>query len=96
VNRYVVTIPVTAQTSYEAKRVIVDALGFDEYSINDIGGVVVTPVPDEKQFLVCRGCGQAYDSLTAAHEHGASNFPGPNPLWCGENGFDIVSEEDAL
>lgn len=50
---------------------------------------------NEKPYLVCRGCGEAFDSLIPAHEHGAY-IPGPDPSWCGEAGFDIVPESEAL
>ena len=92
---YRVAVPVTADTPAEARRVIVIALGFDQHSINDIGGVRVELVPDEKQYLVCNGCGEAFDNITAAHEHGVF-IPGPDPSWCGEVGFDIVPESEAL
>ena len=95
VTAYEVTVPVTADTPEEAKRVIVETMGFDEHSINDIGGVRVELVPDEKQYLVCNGCGEAFDSITAAHEHGVF-IPGPDPSWCGENGFAILPESEAM
>jgi hypothetical protein len=49
----------------------------------------------ETQFLVCRGCGEAFDSITPAHEHGVF-IAGPDPQWCGEAGFDIVPESEAF
>jgi predicted nucleic acid-binding Zn-ribbon protein len=49
----------------------------------------------EKQYLVCIGCGEAFDDITAAHEHGVF-IPGPDPSWCGENGFQIVPESEAF
>ena len=94
-NRYGVTVVVAAATPAEAKRVVVDGLGFDEYSIKDIGGVRVDLVPDEKQYLVCNGCGEAFDSITAAHEHGVY-IPGPDNSWCGDEGFVIAPESEAL
>ena len=93
--RYTVAVPVTAGSPAEAKQVVIDSLGADEYSINDIGGLQVELVPDEKQYLVCNGCGEAFDSITSAHEHGVF-IPGPDPSWCGENGFGILPESEAL
>jgi hypothetical protein len=49
----------------------------------------------ETMFLVCRGCGEAFDSITPAHEHGVF-IAGPDPSWCGEAGFDIVPESEAF
>ena len=49
----------------------------------------------EKQYLVCNGCGEAFDSITAAHEHGEF-IPGPDPQWCGEDGFVITDESEAF
>ena len=93
--RYTVIVPVTADTPADAARVVIDALGFDEHSINEIGGVQVDVVLDEKQFLVCRGCGEAFDNITAAYEHGVY-IPGPDNSWCGEEGFVIAPESEAL
>jgi len=45
--------------------------------------------------LVCINCGEAFDSITAAHEHGVF-IPGPDPSWCGENGFAILPESEAM
>jgi hypothetical protein len=94
-TRYEVTVPVAAATPDRAKRLVVEALGFDEHSINDIGGVRVELVPDEKQYLVCNGCGEAFDNITAAYEHGVY-IPGPDNSWCGEEGFVIAPESEAL
>lgn len=52
-------------------------------------------VDEEKPYLVCRGCGEAFDDLTAAHQHGTF-IAGPDPSWCGEAGFDIVPESEAV
>jgi len=89
---YEVTVPVTADTPAEAKRVIVEAMGFDEHSINDIGEVRVNLVSGEQPVLICRGCEETFDSITAAHEHGVF-IPGPDPSWCGEAGFDLAPKE---
>ena len=94
-NIYDVTIPVTAATPADAKRALTEALGFDEQSINDIPGVRVDLVPDEKQYLVCNGCGEAFDNITAAYEHGVY-IPGPDNSWCGDEGFVIAPESEAL
>jgi hypothetical protein len=51
--------------------------------------------PKEKQYLVCINCGEAFDSITAAHEHGVF-IPGPDPSWCGEDGFNILPESEAF
>lgn len=48
----------------------------------------------EKLYLVCRGCGEACDTIEIAQEHGASD---PNTKsWCGEGGFDIAPESEAF
>jgi len=49
----------------------------------------------ETPFLVCRGCGEAFDNLNFARDHGTF-IPGPDPSWCGEAGFDIVPESEAF
>lgn len=49
----------------------------------------------EKMFLVCKNCGEAFDTLQTAHEHGTF-ISGPDPSWCGEDGFDLVPESDAF
>ena len=50
---------------------------------------------EEKQYLVCVGCGEAFEDITSAHQHGVF-IPGPDPSWCGENGFQIVPESEAF
>jgi hypothetical protein len=50
---------------------------------------------EEKPYLVCRGCGEAFDEVQPARDHGTF-IPGPDPSWCGEAGFDIVPESEAL
>lgn len=49
----------------------------------------------ERMYLVCKGCGEAFDNMQSAHEHGTF-IPGPDPSWCGEDGFDMVPESEAL
>jgi len=93
--RYAVSIPVVALSPAEAKRAVVDALGFDEHSINDIGGVQVALVPDEKQYLVCIRCGEAFEDMMSALEHGPSD-PSGSAGWCGDEGFNILPESEAL
>lgn len=95
VNEYVVSVPVRAENPDMAVQVIGIALGMDQHSVNDIGGLKVESVPDEKMFLVCIRCGEAFDSISAAHEHGVF-IAGPDPSWCGEEGFNLVPEEDAF
>jgi hypothetical protein len=52
--------------------------------------------PDgEKMYLSCRGCGEVFDSIIPARDHG-SFIPGPDPSWCGEDGFDIIPESEAF
>ena len=48
--------------------------------------------PESQLVLICRGCEETFDSLTAAHEHGVF-IPGPDPSWCGEAGFDLAPKE---
>lgn len=93
---YTVTVPVTADSPDEAARTILTGLGMDEHSANDIGGVEVHLVPADRPCLVCVNCGEAFTDITAAQEHGASNFPGPNPRWCGDEGFNIIPESEAF
>ena len=94
-TEYTVAVPVRANSADEAAQVIAIALGADQHSINDIGGLRVELVPDEKQYLVCNGCGEAFDNITAAHEHGVY-IPGPDPSWWGDEGFVIAPESEAL
>ncbi len=94
-NDYVVGVPVMADSPAQAAEIIGTALGFDQNSINEIGGLTVEAVPDEKTFLVCKGCGEAFDTMPLAREHGAF-ISGFNPTWCGEDGFDLVPESEAF
>lgn len=94
-NTYRVSLPVTADSPRAAALILLEALGCDENSINDIGGAQVELIPDEKQYLVCINCGEAFDSMTAAHEHGVF-IPGPDPQWCGEEGFYIAPKSEAF
>lgn len=48
-NLYKVTVPVAADSPDEAARTLIEALGADENSINDIGGIEVTPCPGPKR-----------------------------------------------
>ena len=50
---------------------------------------------DEKLYLACIGCGEAFDSIEAAREHGTSDLSGMAG-WCGEDGFNIVPESEAF
>jgi hypothetical protein len=50
--------------------------------------------PEEKLYLVCNGCGEACDDIKAAHEHGASDPQ--SKVWCGDDGFVIMPESEAL
>ncbi len=93
--RYTVSIPVTADSPDEAALFVIAALGFDENSINDIGGVQVELVVPDRPCLVCVNCGEAFTDITAAQEHGEF-IPGPNPRWCGDEGFNIVPESEAF
>lgn len=50
--------------------------------------------PDnQRPMLVCRGCGEAFDHLVHAQEHGAV-VSGTD--WCGDDGFDILSVTEAM
>jgi hypothetical protein len=49
----------------------------------------------EKMYLVCHCCGEACDSIEAAHEHGNSD-PSGTVGWCGEDGFNILPESEAF
>jgi hypothetical protein len=86
---YVVGVPVMADTPTEAAEIIGTALGFDQNSINEIGGLTVQ---DKGLVLICRGCDERFHDMTAAQEHGVF-IPGPDPSWCGEAGFDLAPEE---
>jgi hypothetical protein len=48
----------------------------------------------EKMYLVCRGCGEACDDIGTARDHGVSNPQ--SKTWCGEDGFDILPESEAM
>jgi hypothetical protein len=50
---------------------------------------------EEKPYLVCKGCGESFDDLIAARDHGTF-IAGADPTWCGEEGFDLVPESEAL
>ena len=50
---------------------------------------------DEKMFLVCKNCGEAFDTIETAHQHGTF-IAGPDPSWCGEDGFDLLPESEAM
>lgn len=92
---YIVGVPVMADSPAQAAEIIGTALGFDQNSIHEIGSLTVEKVPDEKLYLVCIGCGEACDSIVTAQEHGVF-IPGPDPSWCGEDGFNILPESEAL
>jgi hypothetical protein len=49
----------------------------------------------EKQYLGCRNCGEVFDSITAAHEHGTADLSG-SAGWCGDEGFNIIPESEAF
>lgn len=89
-REYDATIRISANSPDEAAQEILMALGSDENAINDIGGVQVVPAlgGDDDPCLACRGCGEAFDDLTAARDHGTSNLSGRS-YWCGEDGFDL-------
>lgn len=41
----------------------------------------------EKRYLICNNCGEAFDDIDVAAEHGPSN---PQSMtWCGDDGFVI-------
>jgi hypothetical protein len=48
----------------------------------------------EKLYLVCNSCGEAFDEIQTAHEHGASDPQ--SKTWCGDDGFVIAPESEAL
>lgn len=49
----------------------------------------------EKMYLVCICCGEAFDSIQTAHEHGTADLSG-SAGWCGDEGFNIVPESEAF
>lgn len=59
-----------------------------------------TEVPGDALYLVCRGCGEVFrqgpeqDFLLMIQEHGVSDPQSKS--WCGDKGFDIVPESEAL
>jgi hypothetical protein len=93
-TEYRVAVNVTADSATDAARLVGEALGFDQHSVHEIGGLQVDLVPEEKRVLVCRGCGEACDGIISAHEHGQSD-PSGCAGWCGEEGFDLVPESEA-
>lgn len=94
--KFNVSVEIEADSADAAKDSFVYALGFDTYSIEDVGGVKVSPVPEgEKQMLVCQNCGEAFDDIQAAHDHGVF-LGGMDPSWCGEDGFAIMPESEAM
>ena len=52
-------------------------------------------IQSEKLYLVCDNCGEAFDSIITAQEHGHSDLSG-SAGWCGDNGFSIMPESEAL
>lgn len=49
-------------------------------------------------YLTCRGCGETFREdvhLLIVQEHGNSD-PSGSAGWCGEDGFDLVPESEAL
>ena len=73
-----------------------DWLGHEE-AVEALRPQAISTIPDpndEKQYLVCKGCGEAFDTIDSAHKHGTSD---PNSKsWCGEDGFDLLPESEAL
>lgn len=49
----------------------------------------------ETPFLVCIRCGEAFDNMTSALQHGPSD-PSGSAGWCGDEGFNIVPESEAF
>ena len=88
-NDYVVGVPVMADSPAQAAEIIGTALGFDQNSIHEIGGLTVKA---HTLVLICRGCDERFHDMVAAQEHGVY-IPGPDPAWCGEAGFDLAPEE---
>ena len=62
---------------------------------HDCQADVPAPPHTEKMYLVCRGCGEAFDDITVITEHGNSD-PSGSAGWCGDEGFDIMPESDAM
>lgn len=59
---------------------------------------VLIDVPDapEKLYLVCRGCGEACDSIETANEHFVWLGNGPDTGVCADEGYDILPESEAM
>lgn len=51
-------------------------------------------VNEDGPMLVCNNCGEAFDDLQAAHEHGPSNPQ--SQTWCGDDGFSLMSRAEAM
>lgn len=49
---------------------------------------------EETLYLVCNGCGEAFDSVRFAYEHG-TRLPASG-VWCGDDGFNIQPESEAM
>lgn len=49
----------------------------------------------EKPYLVCRNCGEAFDDIVNARDHGTADLSG-SAGWCGDEGFDIAPESEAF
>lgn len=48
-------------------------------------------MPNEKLYLVCKGCGEAFDAIEPAKEHEAGSFG------CeAADGYDILPESEAF
>jgi hypothetical protein len=70
-------------------------VGIDQIVVEATERIEVTLVPDETPFLVCINCGEAFDNITSAYEHGYSDVSG-SAGWCGDEGFNIVPESEAF
>jgi hypothetical protein len=55
---------------------------------------VRSQISGEKMYLVCKNCGEAFDDMQFALEHGTSDPQ--SGVWCGESGFDMMPESEAL
>ncbi len=102
---------VAAEEDAEAREerlseMMVSAEGLPPHTRNDecdtLGCVPLRPktVSDyedevEKLYLVCNGCGEAFDSIEAAQQHGTADLSG-SAGWCGEDGFVIQPESEAM
>ncbi len=85
----------TKRDRYNALRIMSSTLAFVfDAQVDKMNKEIVAKLNTEKMYLVCNGCGEAFDDIQAAHQHGASDPQ--SKTWCGDDGFVILPESEAM